>query len=235
MPGNKKKSVVTIKKVKSVKRRRTNILRGPFKNYVKNDPFPPYRWVNLRYTGTFLMSTGTGVYGTEQVFRLNSLYDTDFTNAGHQPYGFDQMATLYNSYIVDKAYINLEISNPSNDGLIVSACIQPSAASFSLTGKGVEAITEQPMVVTRRLNNSGSQKTSIRQSIPMWIAEGISKIIYEAEINQYGATVGANPSAVPYLRFAACSDSGTAGHTVTCVLTLTFHAKFYDRIQQSQS
>jgi len=38
---------------------------------------------------------------SQHVFRLNSLFDPDFTATGHQPLGFDQWAQFYNHYVVN--------------------------------------------------------------------------------------------------------------------------------------
>ena len=40
-------------------------------------------------------------------FRANSIYDPDQTGGGHQPYGRDTLATLYNHYVVDSAVITI--------------------------------------------------------------------------------------------------------------------------------
>ena len=41
----------------------------------------------LKYSETFTLTTGAGgTFGVDQVMKLNSLYDPDFTGGGHQPY-----------------------------------------------------------------------------------------------------------------------------------------------------
>lgn len=50
--------------------------------------------VRHRYAGTLkfsAISAGTPV-NRSYTMRMNSLFDPDFSGAGHQPYGYDQMA-----------------------------------------------------------------------------------------------------------------------------------------------
>lgn len=44
----------------------------------------------------------------QTVFRLNSLYDVDYTGLGHQPSGFDQLAALYDKYCVVSSKVFIE-------------------------------------------------------------------------------------------------------------------------------
>ena len=59
---------------------------------------PLSRTVKLRYSQQVSMSNPVG--GAVHNFRANSLYDPDLTGVGGQPLGFDQMAALYNHYVV---------------------------------------------------------------------------------------------------------------------------------------
>ncbi len=68
-----------------------------------------------RYADTVTLTTGaaqpelTGFH----VFRANSVFDPDFAIGGHQPRGFDQLASLYDEYIVTKAVITVRFQNTS--------------------------------------------------------------------------------------------------------------------------
>jgi hypothetical protein len=59
----------------------------------------PHKYVTLKYYETHIRSDVTTV-GSNQIYNLNSLYDPDRTGSGHQPYGFDQIASMYNRYRV---------------------------------------------------------------------------------------------------------------------------------------
>lgn len=53
----------------------------------------------LRYCETIAIQSVVGASGVYQ-FRANSLYDPNYTVAGHQPLRFDQLAAFYADYIV---------------------------------------------------------------------------------------------------------------------------------------
>jgi hypothetical protein len=68
----------------------------------------PAEWrMKLRYVESVSVVAATGALGIYQ-WRTNSLFDPNFTGTGHQPYGFDQMKTYYNSYLVTGSKISAE-------------------------------------------------------------------------------------------------------------------------------
>lgn len=46
------------------------------------------------------MSSSTGALANSQVYRANDVYDPDYTNAGHQPRGFDQYIAMFRNFMV---------------------------------------------------------------------------------------------------------------------------------------
>lgn len=82
----------------------TSTFRGPTDTVVK-----------LRYNETFRMVSTGGVL-SEYLYRANSMYDPNYTSTGHQSFGFDTLATMYNHYSVISAKITVlltpEIYNP---------------------------------------------------------------------------------------------------------------------------
>lgn len=65
--------------------------------------FPNMLFMKLQYKENnayvYSMSSG-GSYLAERGYRQNSLFDPEYTGTGHQPYGFDDIATWYNFYTV---------------------------------------------------------------------------------------------------------------------------------------
>lgn len=59
-------------------------------------PFPPSVRRKMTYSGFVVYSTSGGGHQ----FRLNSCYDPDYSGAGHQPLGFDELSTMYQRYCV---------------------------------------------------------------------------------------------------------------------------------------
>lgn len=235
MPVKKTKKPRKTYKSKTYKKK-SNAVSGPFMLINKYVPFKSSYNALMRYTYTYQLTSGlANTYGTEIIFRLNSLYDPDFALGGHQPYGFDQMATLYNKYKVNSFDLELEIYDPDADGMIVAAQMQSSNAATTITGKAVDAIKEQPMSITRILNNTGSQKVIVKQkNMKIATIEGISPKMFAYQLENYAAVVTNDPANVPYLRIAA-ANVGLASKTVYVRTTIVYHSLFYDRNILSQS
>lgn len=218
------------------KRRTAKIIRGPFKRYSTSDPFRPSMNCKLTYCQSLHLNSGVlGIYGVEQIFRLNSLYDPDYSGVGHQPYGFDQVAALYRQYKVNACKIQLIWTNPSEDGMICAAAVQGSGGSFALTSNGIDVLKEQPMTVTRELNNTGSQRAIVNQYFPLSVVEGVSKLQFNTNLEDYSAAVNANPVRTPYLRLAVASSNGTNGASCYVRVMITYYCHFYQRKTQAQS
>lgn len=212
---------------------------GPMRLNNGHDPFAPFKFCKLNYTTTFGLTTGTtGVFGTEKIMAINDLFDPDYSNSGandHQPYGFDQCAALYRRYIVNGVKIQFTATNPSADGMCLGAMVQPASGVYPLTGKYQDAVREAPMSWIRPLNNSGKQVTGFTQYVNLARLNGLSRQQWGNELDTYGALSTTSPSLLCILRMAAASDMGNSGDTVIGRVTLTFYAKFYERIVLPQS
>lgn len=211
-------------------------MAGPFHRYVSNDPFRATFNTKLTYTQSVTLTSGIGgIYGNEQIYRLNSPYDPDFTGTGHQPYGYDQVSLLYRKYKVNAAKISILFSNPSEDGMIGAAAVQASAGTFALTSNPIDTLKEQPMTVTRTINNSGSQTAMVNQYLQLHLVEGLTKLQFSTNVEDYSAPVTTIPAKTPYLRLALASSLGTNGATMFCRVTITYYCQFYERKTQAQS
>lgn len=70
------------------------------------DPFPAKITAIMRYSQTLVLDPAAGLTASN-LFRANSIYDPDFTGTGHQPYGHDTYAQIYNHYNVRSAIITV--------------------------------------------------------------------------------------------------------------------------------
>lgn len=113
----------------------------------------------LKYSDAFNLAsdaTLTSYTGSQYVFRLNSLYDPDLTGTGHQPYGFDQYAALFNRYKVDKVTVDVIFTTPG--GSYDMAClvaIRPPQNSTSLSNVFFASLSERPEVEFHHLPTTG--------------------------------------------------------------------------------
>lgn len=210
--------------------------RGALSQTFNIMPFPTTYKCKLKYVESVVLYTGTaGIMGTEQVFRLNSLYDPNFTGTGHQPYGYDQLNGIYKKYMVSGVHIRVTFSAPSLANTACGAMIQASQDTVALTGASPDGICERPNAWCRVLNPTGEQVTTFEQYVQLSALEGLSDQQYLAEPDNYGSDVSNNPSLIPYLRVAAGSFAASAGQAVVAITELTFDCRFFERITQAQS
>lgn len=213
-----------------------SMAKGPFRQYIVGDPLPPQKFCRFNYSAQYSFTTGlAGIYGSEQIMNLNSLFDPDYLTGGHQPLFYDQMAAMYRQYKVHGVLCEWEWTDPSADGIEVAMQVQASSETATITNHVAGSLQEQPMTVVRHVNNTGNQKVRVKQYFPIWQVEGLSKLQFDADTTAYCAPTNADPSISPLLRFAAASVQGTAGATIQCFLKMTFYAKLYERIIVAQS
>ncbi len=182
-----------------------------------------------------LTSGAAGVCGSEWAFRLNSCYDPDYTYAGHQPYGYDQLAAVYGFYIVNAVDVEVIFHDPTVDGLAVCALAQPSSASMTLPGKTNDIVAEMEFGAVGFLSNTGGQKLRMAKTFDLARVEGITKSQYDAQVGVYGAAVTTNPSLSPWLRIAASDTNGNSGSVVRVTVNLIYHTRFFRRNALAQS
>lgn len=206
-------------------------MTGPFHAYVNSDPFRPQMQVKLHYTETFLMTTGTlGIFGAQQTMLLNSCFDPNETGAGHQPYGFDQLALLYRRYKVNGCLIEMVWTDPSADGMMVGMMMLPPFGIKNIVGLTVDQVKEQPMSVTRSINNSGKQMTIVKQYVPMHSVMGISELQFKSNLTDFSAGMTATPAQSARIRCSVASLRATGGDTIMLRISLTYFTQVYDRV-----
>lgn len=192
----------------------------------------------LPYADQFNMA-GTAFsasFGTEQSFRLNSLFDPDFTGTGHQPYGFDQITPWYYRYLVDAVEINLRFSDPQGDGIYVGCFLKSFNDTNTLTGATISQAMERPNVFVQALNNTGSQVVNFKKVVKLHQLLGLTQQQYA---NAWPSTAGSptsNPAFVPYLSFAI-ADANASSPALTCKVSieLKYHCTFWERGNAAQS
>ncbi len=236
--GTKKARVPKLHKFKTVFRAKRGIGRGiKGLGFNQVNPFPPIMYTKQTYSDLDTYTTGAGgILGVEQIFSMNDMFDPDFTGVGHQPYGRDQMALLYNRYKVTKITVNVIFSDPSADGLFVVIMQSPPSQSVTLTGKNLGDASEKPNTIIKYLNDSGSQIVNMgKQTYPMYKLAQVTPLQYKANLEDFAALTGVSPAKRPFLRIAIGSVRGTAGTTCLGMVRLIYHVQWYDRVSLGQS
>ncbi len=209
-----------------------------FSRLSAKDPFQPGQAFDFTYAEKVTLGNGAvGTFGTESVWRLNSLYDPNFTGTGHQPYGYDQCAVVYNRYKVHAATVELIFTNPTDD-MFVSAMVNSPNDTVGLTSTLPGQAMERPNVELQTLANAGTRMTRITRRFNLANVIGCSQSQFDADIQDYTGLIGANPAKVVFLRIAMADPSGVYSENaigVNVLVRITFHSHMWDRITQAQS
>lgn len=189
---------------------------------------PRRNFVKLRYLADPFDNTTTTLPYFLQ-YRVNSLYDPEYSGTGHQPLGFDQMATLYTHYRVHAVHVRVlgKVRTANELGVFVLGCkggttippdIIAASEDASYTHKVVDST--RPFVISKYFDFAR--------------VTGRTRKAIQAD-DQYAALTSANPE-----RIVMVNIGMQALDTSTSILwdgrvELTFYAEFNNLVTLSQS
>lgn len=206
--------------------------------YKQPSPFPLSMLIKQAYSEVLNLTVGTaGLFGTEKVFSLNDMYDPDYTATGHQPYGRDTMATIYNRYKVYGCKVEIVFYGADTNSIATSVMLSnPSNFTSPLQGKTVNQVLECNQAQVKYLSSNGNQKQTFNTYVSMAKLFNISKLQYKADTAVYQATsAGSSPPILGVLRVAiADTDLGSTA-TCNCSVKLTYLCRWWDRKLLAQS
>lgn len=233
----KKKTKTTVKHTrkpfKKFYRKRKPTFRAIRSYGVKPDPFPTRLHTRCKYVKALDLSssaTFTHTVGTENVFRLSSIYDPDYTGTGETVVGHTQFNSLYENYIVKGAKVEITFNDPSHDGVTCFASLNQTSA---LQGKDEAWCMQDSLTYSSNLNNTGSQKKRMNFYVNPWALRGLTKLEWMANKSDHSSALGSNPTQDIYLR-VGCSGS-TLGSTIRCSVKIIYYTEFFNRKQLTQS
>lgn len=182
--------------------------------------------LKLRYP--YLSIYSAGVTQSVQQFRLNSIFDPDYTNTGNQPPFRDQLAQWFYNYRVTGCKWRVETSFLSGTlcGCVVSVNTSGTAPNDWASAAAMP----------------GSQSGIVGANIPlkmkgyvdMATAFGVDK----AEVltdPAYSALFSANPTNVAYLNITHNQCSGTTTSTGPLLVDLTYYVECFNPVMQSMN
>lgn len=214
---------------------------GMIKNFQlwKVHPFPPRHYFDMPYyQNAFNYDCGAaGIGGTEQVWRLNSLYDPDLTGGGHSAYYQSQLINIYRKYCVTHVTVKVQVKQCTYASSLVVCQIQTSSSTQVLTGATVNSACERPgsIQLYGPTATQGHNMGTFTRKFSIPEIEGIPWTQFVGDVSNYHALMGANPTLTPYMRVAAFDMNGL--NTDTCIIAtqFIFHGFMYDRIDQTGS
>lgn len=201
----------------------------PLRNKVPDGASPVARnyIVRLKYSDTIdfsPVSLATVLY----TFRMNSIFDPDQSGTGHQPYGRDQLAALFNRYRVYAFTWIISIA-PSNDRL--HACVFPQngpapPVNFTLA-------CESPKSISKVLSFDGGMPCVFKGKVYLPRLAGVRNVQYRTD-DRYSAQQTGNPLEEMNLNLFLYNPSGVTINT-SVTFTFIYHTELFDPVTVGQS
>lgn len=204
-------------KMRRFKRRGVKVIGGL-------NPIPARQIVKMKYAQN-VNTAVTTAYNWQ--FALNSIFDPDQTGGGHQPYGHDQLATLYNRYrVIACSYVITAYSGST--GICYGAMPANEVKSFGTLSELRENpraryITQYP----------GGSTTKLVGKVYLPALMGRSKTQYMSD-DRYQAVFGANPQEGAWLNLAGL-DLAEVGSSINWTVTLEYTVEVFDVKPLAQS
>jgi len=219
LPARFGRSVRTYKRRKLMKRTRNVVPFGA--------RFPPARVVTKQRYSLLVGSNDTAI--DDNIIRLNSVFDPELTQTGHQPMGRDQMVTLYNKYLVTRVDCEwiVQITGSTSSAFLIT--LVPSNDGTVITS--LAAAREQAGSRCWPVNIAAPAK--FRTSYKPNQITGVSMAKYRSD-DLYSSIISTSPSEEIVLHILL-SDGAGAGTVSDGVITLsavfTFTIEWFDPVQ----
>lgn len=188
--------------------------------------FPTQLYTKLKYTQTVTLNGASGTI-SGNVFSGNSLFDPDASGIGHQPYFYDQLTGVYNSYIVYASKI--EIMSGTNSSVDARIVCRPAIPSTAVGNMDLEC--ERPNSKCWFVKPEGTSIKHHHFARTKNVFGSQSKILDE----NFQAAVTTNPNNRWYWLLAAQATDQTSSVICQLTVTITYYARFFDRTTLSQS
>lgn len=194
---------------------------------------PRQVFTSLTYTQSFTVSdTGVSTVAAYYQYRLNSLFDPDYSGVGHQPYMRDTLSTLYRYAVIYATKVELYVASNTSMSLPHGINIRATRSAAAPTDFDLER--ERPYgksLVVSPAQDKGRLKLFIRHHQIF----GIKKDTLEDD--RYRISVGSNPTETVFLNIvqSPLPKTSTATETVEYSIRMKFYLKYYDRIDQVSS
>lgn len=181
----------------------------------------------MKYTDNVTISTLPTVTSSYE-FRLNSVYDPNYTGSGHQPYGFDQLAALYSRYRVFATKWIIQIP-PTSD--VLHMAVLPVNGATTITS--FTQVAEYPKAMVKSCS-AATNTTYFKGKCYLPRLGGDKRSEYKSD-DRFGALCTTNPTEDMKLQFYQYNPSASATVTTRFFITLIYYTEFYDPIMQAQS
>lgn len=203
--------------------------RQSFSSYNKSiTGFAPRTFTTLKYCD-YQTATSVVTVNNEYIYLLNSIFDPDYTGAGHQPMGRDTYALIYLRYRVWKCKWKV-IFTPTQSTTMCAVVPNNSVATLPATLSGV---LEQPRCQWSMAETNSAGPVTINGSIYLPTLNGQTAAEYKGD-DRFQAQQTASPAEQLALHVMMNSET-SSGTLQNFTIELTFYVEFFDPITQAQS
>ncbi len=170
----------------------------------------------------------TGAITDSWVYRLNSLFDPDFTGTGHQPLWHDQLALLYNRYQVHGCYIRVRMVNLSASVPVEVVLFENDDSGYLQAHGAFEKGTNSSQVLS--VQGSGRDTTTIQKyfDIRKLLASNLRD-------RDYSAVFGATPALEYFAILRVSSLDGSSTCSIQAQVDMVFLTHCWDQVDVSES
>lgn len=204
--------------------RSVNVVRG-------RGPVAAKTIVKLKYADGFT-SASTPI---DYVFNLNSLFDPNFTSTGHQPYGRDTYATLYNRYRVFRTDYIISCSSLASTTTATYRVIV-GANNTQTAYTSADTAAESPNFRTFHVQGA-STSIMIKGSYYLPSLTGVTPKQYASD-DRFQALMSADPAeslCLHVVNSTTAGDTSPGAGTLVYNITLIFHCELFDPLELSAS
>lgn len=173
--------------------RRGRVAIGKIRRFLPLAGFPEKKFCRLRYVETINMTPGTTL---PYAFSTNSCFDPNHTGGGHQPYGFDQWAVIYNHYKVYASVMTLRATNfnAAQSGTIFGIKVDDNAG----TTLNINSLMEQKdsiydVIVAQYSPKLLRKKWSLRKTMD-WTRDEVQAQVASSPVDQEYFNIYAGPA-----------------------------------------
>lgn len=187
-------------------------------------PFSQRYITKLKYSDTFTLSGSNNAYA----YRLNSVYDPVYALGGAQPYGFDQLAALYNKYRVISCSWNVSFYS---GGSVVRVATIPVNEPLVADGTSPNPIYNMNNICNSprsrwAIQIPGGNTKMVKGKCYLPSLLGKNKTQYMAD-EDCSARVTTDPVEQALL-YVVGADIANAVATIQCTITLNYTVEWFD-------
>jgi len=184
-------------------------------------PFPIRMGATMRYCTTVSATQSVGSVANFN-FSCNSIYDPDITGTGHQPYGHDTYADIYNQYTVLRSRLRFTPTLAvASTAITYGVGIEPGTTGLPAT----DTWAEKPTYLVQGNN----QAYAMNGNKPLTIWWNRAKRFPHNDIyRQLSAPFGSNPSEMEIFNIVAQKSDGTALGTIYLFVEIEYWVEMYE-------